>query len=345
MTRRILPLRAAALLVAALPIAPAAASVGAAPTRRPEFMRGMIVSCPRYGEVWGSPEMVASLREIAALGVEWVSIHPYAAVRRDGTLRHRPAAETGYLPRAVEIVRAEGMKLFWKPHLAYWGSFEWRGDIDFGDDQRAWDAFFAGYESFIVDQAAFAQSAGAQLFAIGVELERTTRHAERWLRIIERVRAVYDGPITYAANWDAVESVPFWGAVDMIGVHAYFPLSDRDDPDWDEIWRGWDAPLARLEGLARRHGGKPIVFAEIGYNRSPDAAREPWGYEMRDSPEIRALRERLMKVALARIEAVPSIRGMFWWKWVAGDWRYDRDFSMRNPEARRALAGSWGSGR
>ncbi len=311
----------------------------------PRFMRGMIVSCPRFGEVWGSPEMTESLRELAGLGVEWVSIHPYAGVRRTGEVRHWPAVETGYLERAVEIVRAQGMKLFWKPHLAYWGSFEWRGAIDFGDDQEAWDRFFDRYELFIVDQAKFAQRSGAELFAIGVELEATTYHADRWLRIIERVRSVYDGTITYAANWDSLESVPFWGSVDMIGVHAYFPLSQQSDPNRDEIWRGWDEPLARLEALTRRHGGKPIVFAEIGYNRSHDAARMPWKHEMSDSPESRALRQRLMDVALARIESVPSIRGMFWWKWIPGDWRYDRDFSMRNPEAKQALIERWASGR
>ncbi len=331
-------LRVATLLLAVLAAAPLAAEA----PERPEFMRGMVVSCPRYGEVWGSPEMTSSLRELADLGVEWVAIHPYAGVRRNGQVRYWPAAETGYLDRAAKIVHAQGMKLFWKPHLAYWGSFEWRGAIEFGDEPRAWDEFFDRYEAFIVDQATFAQRAGVDLFAIGVELERTTRHADRWQRIIDRVREVYDGLITYAANWDSVDQVPFWGSLDMIGVHAYFPLSGAADPSWDEIWRGWDGPIAALEALSRRHQGKPIVFAEIGYNRSSAAAREPWDHEMQDTPQSRELRERLMRVALTRIETVPSIRGMFWWKWIPGDWRYDRDFSMRNPEAKEALRTTWG---
>jgi hypothetical protein len=308
-------------------------------------MRGMIVSCPRFGEVWGSPDMTESVRELAALGVEWISIHPYAGVARNGAVRHWQAAETGYLGRAVEIVRAGGMKLFWKPHLAYWGSFEWRGAIDFGDDAAAWRSFFDGYEAFIVDQATFAQAAGAELFAVGVELERTTRFADDWQRIIERVRSVYKGRITYAANWDSIERVPFWAAVDVIGVHAYFPISQSPSPDADELRRGWDAPLAALESLSRRHDDKPIVLAEIGYNRSPDAARAPWDYEMHDSPATRDLRRRLIEVALERIEATARIEGMFWWKWIPGDFRYDRNFSMRNPEARLALAEIWGRDR
>ena len=336
--------RLPALLAGAAVVASVWLQAAARASERSEFIRGVIVSCPRFGEIWGSPAMAESVRALGALGAEWISIHPYAGVRRSGEVRHWKAAETGYLARAVEIVRGEGMKLFWKPHLAYWGSFEWRGAIDFGDDAEAWKRFFAGYEAFIVDQAHFAQAAGAELFAVGVELERTTRFEADWRRILERVRSVYRGRLLYAANWDSLDRVPFWDAVDLIGVHAYYPLSGSDDPSADEIRRGWDEPLAALETLSGKHGGKPILFAEIGYNRSRDAARTPWEYRMSDSPEARALRRRLMDVALERVEAAPHVEGMFWWKWIPGDWRHDRDFSMRDAEARDALAARWGRG-
>ena len=340
MLRRLFALLA---LLAAVPgTRPAQGQTAGGPETRPDFMRGMVVSCPRFGQIWGSPAMTSSLEELAELGVEWISIHPYASVRRNGSVRHWPAAETGYLGRAGEIVQAAGMKLFWKPHLAYWGSFEWRGAIDFGDDQGAWDDFFTGYETFIVDQATFAQRLGVELFAVGVELEGTTHFADRWAHIIQRVRSVYDGALTYAANWDSVDSIPFWSSLDVIGVHAYFPLSDGSDPSRQELWDAWSAPLERLASLAERSGGKPVVFAEIGYNRSPDAARVPWDFEVDDSRHARVLRKRLIEVALERAKAAPGVQGMFWWKWIPGDWRHDRDFSMRNPEAREALFESWG---
>ena len=128
---------------------------------RDPFHRGVIVSCPRAGQIWGSPQMAESLQELQTLGVKWISIHPYAGVRSDGTIRFRPTAEIGYLARAVDLVNSAGMKLFWKPHLAYWGSFQWRGAIDFGDDQQAWRRFFDGYRGFIVDQARFAEGSGS----------------------------------------------------------------------------------------------------------------------------------------------------------------------------------------
>ena len=316
-------------------------SLALEPSQR-DFMRGMTVSCPIWGRIWGSPAMSQSLAELAELGVQWVAIHPYAVVRRDGTVRYQPAGETDYLPRAVERVREAGVRLFWKPHLGYWGSFGWRGEIEFGADERAWRRFFDQYRAFIVDQARFAEKAGAPLFSVGIEYEATTGREAEWRRIIDEVRQVYSGRITYAANWDRIHRVPFWDALDLIGVQAYFPLSFEDRPPREVLERGWDAPLASLRELSESHGGKGVLFAEIGYDISADAAREPWKTASRDNEENRSLRRRLIEVALERIEGEPFIHGMFWWKWIPGRSSANRDFSMRHPEAKELLRRQWG---
>lgn len=289
--------------------------------------------------------MAESLRELTALGVEWVAIHPYAGIRRDGSMRVTPAAETGYLPGAVQIAREGGVRLFWKPHLAYWGSFEWRGEIEFGDDAAAWRRFFTGYRAFIVDQARFAESSGVSVFAVGTELEATTHREKEWREILAAVREVYSGRITYAANWDRLDRVPFWDAVDWIGVQAYFPLSDHADPDHRALEAGWQSHLTQLEALSRKTG-KQVLFTEIGYDRSSGAAFEPWKRGDADTEHARTLRTRLLEVALERLPRERWLAGMFWWKWMPGHpyrWdRGDRDFSMRAPEAREALLRFWG---
>lgn len=303
----------------------------------------MIVSCPRAGQIWGSPLMADALAELETLGVEWIGLHPYASVRRDGSVESWALDGYGYLARASQMIHDGGFRLFWKPHLGYWGSFEWRGDITF-HDEASWNRFFSGYRRFILEQARLAARFGAEIFAVGVELEGTT-HRPEWRALIAEVRDIYPGRITYAANWDRVGEVPFWSDLDLIGVHAYFPLAASADPTDAELLGSWDRALDGLRRVSRQAGGKPILFAEIGYNRSADAAIEPWTHPMDDTPATRRLRQRLITLAIERLEREPLIEGMFWWKWIPGPTGHDRDFSMKDEEARAVLARLWGSNR
>ncbi|MCB1054609.1 MAG: hypothetical protein KDD11_03755 [Acidobacteria bacterium] len=309
------------------------------------FLRGMTITCPRGGEIWGTETMREALRDVKALGVDSVAIHPYARIERDGTVRFRPTADSPFLGRAVEMARQEGISLFWKPHLAYWGNFVWRGEITFERDED-WQRFFRDYRAFILDQAAFAGRAGVPIFAVGVELEGTTSHEAEWRSLIAEIRRVFPGRLTYAANWDRVDAVPFWDALDLVGVQAYFPLSDADGPDETALGAGWARELDRLGALSHRLGDKPVVFTEIGYNRSPVAARTPWDYRVEDNPATRALRTRLLDVAITRAEAAPFVAGMYWWKWMPGHSFERSNFSMRDTEAREVLERRWaGHGR
>ncbi len=308
----------------------------------PSFARGVIVSCPMAGKIWGSKLMAGTLDELSELGVQWVSIHPYAWVNKKGEVEPYSQGEDAYLRRAAALVHGRKMGLFWKPHLGYWGSFEWRGTIEFGDDERVWKRFFEGYRLFIVAQARLAEELGVEMFAMGVELDATL-HRPEWISIISEVRKVYSGLLLYAANWDRVESVPFWDRLDLIGVHAYYPLSQEAEPTREALVEGWKGPLDALSSLSARHGGKRVLFAEIGYNRSSRAAGEPWDYAVENTPATRALRRRLIEVALEGLPEEPWIAGIFWWKWMPGEGndRWDRNFSMRDDEAREALSSYW----
>lgn len=311
-----------------------------APARERPFLKGMTITCPRFGQIWGTEHMVQAIREVRELGVEWISIHPYIHIQKDGTLLfRRPAGETDYLVGAVEIARREGVEFFWKPHISYWGSFEWRGAITFTEEAQ-WQRFFEGYRRFIVDQARFAETYRLPLFAIGVELEGTT-HRPEWFDILKEVRSVYRGQITYAANWDRLAAVPFWDQLDVIGVQAYFPLSGEDAPPLAALQQGWEGHLAELRTLSESLGGKPVLFAEIGYNAARNAAREPWDYHVEATAETRQLRRQLMDLALQRLPQESFLLGMFWWKWMPGPHAGRSNFSMRDGEAVEALREAW----
>ena len=116
---------------------------------RPAIYKGMTVSCQTWGIEWQTPEMEATLDELKSLGVNSISIHPYAQIREDGHLfaGRGPTAETTHISTPLRWARERGMSVMLTPHIAYWGTkFLWRGEIDFalGDfsscSQQEWRA-------------------------------------------------------------------------------------------------------------------------------------------------------------------------------------------------------------
>ena len=331
----------------ALPAANGAALPGAAPSAiSPDarVVRGMTISCQSWGWEWGSDGFTVELDDLQKLGVNWVAIHPYASIRRDGTVVARdldPNDPPEWITRPIREAHARGMSILIIPHIAYWGSpWKWRGEIDF-TDEASFQRFFTTYQTWIANVARCAQ--GADGFSIGNELDKLVVHEKEWRSIITAVRAATTARLTYASDWTAYERVPFWDALDAVGVEAYFPLCESDDPDEVALRAGWKRVFESLERVHTKTG-KPIVFTELGYNRSIDAARKPWAYEQtrgekRDAAE--ALQTRCLKVALEEIGARREwLRGAFLWKWFVG--RADREnFLMKAPLVRAAIASVW----
>jgi len=298
-------------------------------------VRGMTISCQTWGWEWGTDEFATELDTLAALGVNWIAIHPYARIGADGTVSWRgldPEDPPEWIARPIREAHARGLSILVIPHLAYWGSpFSWRGEIDFADEV-ALARFFETYERWTVAVARAAR--GADALSVGNELELLVRHESRWRRLIANVRKATDARLTYAANWTAYETVPFWDALDAVSVQAYFPLSEAEDPTEAELLDGWKRVLSRLRAFSEETG-KPVVFSELGYNVSLDAAREPWAYSQARGAErarAEALQERCLRVALTAIDPEREwLRGAFLWKWFVGRSRGENFLMNRAP--------------
>ena len=307
------------------------------------FLKGVTVSCYRSGPgEWDSPAMEHTLDELGTLGVDAVAIHPYARLSSDGTIRYRSGPVTPATLKPLGWAHDRGMATLLKPHLAYWGSgFAWRGAITFGDD-ASWARFFAGYRHFIVEQAKLAAQTEATWFAVGTELAGTLGHETEWRALIAQVREIYPGKLTYAANWDEVDKVPFWDALDAVGVQAYYPLSDQPDPSEAMLRAGWTKRLKELDAIAERYG-KPVMLTELGYAVSEAAVERPWeDAVVGDHQRGAALKLRAMRVALAEIADRPNILGVFLWKWFPGDREHGDEFVLQYPAMKAVIKEAWG---
>ena len=128
-----------------------------------------------------------------------------------------------------------------KPHIWILQPSEgmWRADI-YPNNEADWETWQASYRDFILRYARVAERAQAEMFCIGTEFSRlTTEKPEFWNDLIQSVREVYAGEITYAANWyEEFEKIPFWDDLDYIGIQAYFPLTKKQNREKSLVFRG-----------------------------------------------------------------------------------------------------------
>ncbi|MCP4664662.1 MAG: hypothetical protein GY856_55470, partial [bacterium] len=256
----------------------------------------------------------AQLARLAALGADAVSVMPfgYQPIPDEPQLRflnQSPVAETDVgVVYAARRAHAHGFRVLWKPHL--WVSHaSWPGEIEMRNPAD-WAAWWRAYRRYVVHHAVLAAWSESEMFSIGVELGRTLGHEAEWNRVVEAVRRVYPGIVTYAGNWwEDFDRAPFWDRLDAVGVDAYFPLAGAD-ADRATLAAGAERVVAQLERAAARFG-KPILLTEVGFAARVGAWVEPH----REGGELSEAHQELAYEVLLETLGKPSwLAGVFLWK-------------------------------
>ena len=272
----------------------------------------------RRGQGYGSAGSGESLRALSAMGAGWVSLTPFGFQRASDDTEIRWSGERisesdDRLRAATAQARAHGLKVMLKPHI-WLRPPAWPGSIDHRTD-AAWAAWFAGYRAFILHYAALAQREGMDAFCIGNELQHASLRDREWRELIGAVRAAYSGPITYGATADEVAGVPFWDAVDFIGVSAYFVLTPEKTPAPAALAAAWRPVSDRLRALSARHG-KRVVFTEIGYRSADFAAWRHWEITDEAPVNLRAQQNAYASFFDA-VWGEEWMGGAYFWKWFS----------------------------
>ena len=305
----------------------------------------------------GRPAEVAFDR-LAALNVNWISQTPFGWQQSAGTPEVILAtsgrvwwgeSDEG-LAETARRARRRGIRTILKPHV--WirdrSDGRWRGNIDFSTPE-AWDRWWSSYRRFILHYAELAESTGMEGLCIGTELRSAVlNRPEAWRVLIADVREVYGGELTYSANWyREFEEVPFWDALDYIGIQVYFPLADTTAGNLalDELKTAWAPHVGRIEALQQRVG-KPVLFTEVGYRSTADAAVEPWVWRSA-APVDDELQATLYEAMFRTFWRQPWFAGTHVWKWFPeGSTRFEgrrarrreRGFTPQGKPAEAVLA-------
>jgi len=304
-----------------------------------------------HGICWvGGREIVTQdeLQKAADLGVNWISQTPFGWQRGhdNPSIGNQIGSTQGWWGERDEGLRATtkmakqlGIKTILKPHI--WLRDEagkWRGEIQMKSEED-WLSWFKNYETFILHYAQLAEEENIEMLCIGTELHRTCVEREMdWRQLIAKIRTVYSGQLTYAANFaDEYEEVAFWDQLDMIGIQGYFPVSTKENPSVEEVKKGWEQHIVQLEAFSNRYQ-KPILFTEIGYKSTKDSGIEPWQwpqrlpYEEREALQSEETQANLYEGMFASLYNKDFIAGFHLWKWFPYYEERIQRFRERYPE-------------
>ncbi len=288
------------------------------------------------GLCWVAGDSIAqhNIDQVTDIGSNWISQTPFGWMNGHESpivVLNNDRAWWGETDRGIkhtaQLAHASGVHNMLKPHIWLRRSGDkWRSDIEMKNDKE-WNQWFDSYKAWIVHYAKLAEECKIESLCIGTELYRTTsEHPEKWRKIIREIRKVYNGQLTYAANWyKEVEEITFWDDLDYIGVQAYFPLSKKDSPSKKELIRSWTKHKKSLKRIAEKYQ-KKVVFTEIGYKNTADAAREPWVWPQ-DSDHDITLSDETQRICYeALFESLwhePWMDGIFIWKWFHSTYKYE----------------------
>ena len=174
----------------------------------------------------------------------------------------------------ADQLRKEKIKVMLKPQI--WVSRgQYTGFIEM-ETEDDWKVLEISYSKYILEYAKLATELKADIFCLGTELEKFVKNRpEYWNGLIDKVKKVYKGEVTYAANWDEFKDTPFWDKLNFIGVNAYFPVNTIVTPSVEDCKKGWKPHKEIMKSISKKYD-RPILFTEFGYRSVDYTAKEPW---------------------------------------------------------------------
>jgi hypothetical protein len=288
---------------------------------------------------YDGPQIARSLGEMVDAGATWVQFTPtwdQQARNTSAIARSPQTVSDDNLEHAIALAHKYTLKVFLTPHVHV--PNDSRSTIR-PDDRIAW---FASYTAFISHYAAMAERLGVEQFAAGSELSSISGDRPGWLEVIREVRARYHGTVLYAADPDEAARVPFWDALDMIGIDAYFPLSETPTADVSVLQRSWQPILNEMAAGSAKYDRK-ILFTEAGYTSQTGTTTRPSEWRLGTRPN-EAEQAAAYRALLATFSGEPWWEGVYWWVWNAlpdDGSDHATNYSPRGKAAERVIREWW----
>ncbi len=290
------------------------------PSNIPKFLKGFSYAHVGYDIYNGylSTDSYNSLKELKKIGVNAISIMPFTSIRNPNEPEPLNFWQSAFAENDESLIflkeAAEKLNfvVMLKPQI--WLRRGWTGDIKM-NNRGDWNKFFSDYYRWIRHYALLAEMYGIPILCIGNEFSNATiGHEDKWIQMVQHIRKLYDGKITYGANWNnEFDKLNFWKYFDYIGISEYYPLSKKENPGDAELQTGADSVINLISSVQKKFG-KSVLFTEIGFKSST----EPWQTALENNPQSDSTainQARCYQAILKASYGKKWLAGMFWWKW------------------------------
>ncbi len=228
----------------------------------------------------------------------------------DGSPRYGGTPDDSSVLRLLDELNARGYNIMFYPMLFMdVDGKPWRGELtgsatdvaDFFTKTNGFNAFITHYASLVADKV--------DAFVIGSEMKGLTKvtdtpgsypAVDELVALAATVKSIVGGvQVTYAADWSEYHHTdggwynldPLWASddIDMIGIDAYFPLSDQPQNGYDvqELIDGWtqgegydwyysDPERSVQAPLSPEYAWKNLQWFWENTHTNPDASATAW---------------------------------------------------------------------
>lgn len=284
-------------------------------------MRGM--NYAGWGQhAYSNDESNQSLDNLKNVGCDWVAINTIwfqddvnsVVIYPD---YNRYSVSESSVIDAIQYAHSIDLKVMLKP-MVDCDDGTWRGFIN---PSVAW---FAAYTDFMGIWAQIAQDCQVEMLCVGCEYATTNEPdsgnwSDSWRGVVQSIRSVYSGSLTYAANPYEEKNITWWEVIDYIGSNPYYGLTEQPDPTEQQLQDAWQQRADSLETwLFSNWPDKKIIFTEIGYRSYDGTNMAPEKYLEKDPNKIDFQEQVDCYMALLdQCQDRSWWQGVFWWYWEA----------------------------
>jgi hypothetical protein len=337
---------------------------------------------------YAGPEAALSMQKLAATGANSVCIAFATTMATAETPQFawgeaNPRMVTDdEIRRAIDLAREDKLKVILKPVVNCDDSV-WRawikfyrplsaeeraagivGEIDLWGptpalrvgqlrDDAKWDQWWRCFREFLRHYATIAEEKHCEMLCLGCEMNSTEEFDNRWRDLIAEIRTIYHGAITYDANHGRENQLPWWDAVDVIGVSAYYQVPPPEGVALEEAIKTTTPKAEILAQLVKNKQqladlsakfSKPILFIETGVTNVRGCARYPWSHPdaKRGDPLDQQEQVNYYEAMFEAFWDEPWFLGFAWWDWPARLYHREaaaqhRDFCIYGKQAEEVV--------